>query len=475
MGYAQEKFWELQGNSGTDKKNFMGTTDCNFVIFKTNNTERMRLLSDRSFLGIGLQNPYATMHLHLQVDAQPCNIGIRDYRRLLQMTTPETGYNINNGFSISSFETKDILFQQHEQAKFSIMGYDGGFTIAPNGNIGIGTETPLHKFHIYDGNLLITKTMANPSGSIFFRDIDDDVPEKWEIRYGNTLNKGDGLDFGKYNLINDLPDNNEYEEDMRGNFRRSVFFLGNNGNVGIGTKFPKAKLDVNGSLNVQDASITGTLFANNFNVQSATIGDLTITPDGNIGIGTDVPHQKLHIVDGNILISKTSTKAPQSTNGSILFGADINSNTYMGKWAIEYLNENDIYGLNFWRPWNPSGGGFGNYYLFLADNGNVGIGTSNPTAKLDVLGTIRAKEVKVCLNQGCDFVFDDDYKLMSLQELDNFIKVNKHLPDVAPAVAMEAEGINLSEMNALLIQKMEELTLYIIDLQKQINELKPTK
>jgi len=89
----------------------------------------------------------------------------------------------------------------------------------------------------------------------------------------------------------------------------------------------------------------------------------------------------------------------------------------------------------------------------------------------DINGTLRAYEVKVCLNQGCDYVFDNDYKLMNLNDLNTFVKTNKHLPEVAPAAAMEAEGINLSEMNTLLLKKVEELTLYILQQEERIKAL----
>lgn len=105
-------------------------------------------------------------------------------------------------------------------------------------------------------------------------------------------------------------------------------------------------------------------------------------------------------------------------------------------------------------------------------NGNVGIGTKNPTSSLDVIGSIRAHEVKVCLNQGCDYVFEENYNLMPLSELSTFVKTNKHLPEVATAAEMESEGINLSEMNALLLKKIEELTLYIIQQNDEIQLLK---
>lgn len=110
-------------------------------------------------------------------------------------------------------------------------------------------------------------------------------------------------------------------------------------------------------------------------------------------------------------------------------------------------------------------------HCFINNDGNVGIGYSNPTVKLDVNGTVRAKEVRVCLNQGCDFVFDEEYNLMSIDELKNYIKSNKHLPNIAPAKEMENNGINLSEMNAQLLRKIEELTLYVIQQQERIETL----
>jgi len=68
-------------------------------------------------------------------------------------------------------------------------------------------------------------------------------------------------------------------------------------------------------------------------------------------------------------------------------------------------------------------------------------------------------------------VFEKDYKLMPLSELSTFVKTNKHLPEVASAAVMESEGINVSEMSALLLKKVEELTLYIIEQQKAIENL----
>ncbi len=101
-------------------------------------------------------------------------------------------------------------------------------------------------------------------------------------------------------------------------------------------------------------------------------------------------------------------------------------------------------------------------------NGNVGIGTTNPTSKLTVAGNINSREVKVTVDAGADFVFEKDYALPSLQEVEKFVTENKHLPEIASAKEMQKEGINLSEMNIKLLQKIEELTLYMIEQNKRI-------
>ena len=222
-----------------------------------------------------------------------------------------------------------------------------------------------------------------------------------------------------------------------------------------------------------------------FTIGSRDFDIMNFTMDGRVGIGTDQPAQMLHVVDGNILISRTSNmsnRAPGSYNGSLFFGADIDGNTPCGSWGIEYINDTNHpeygQGLNFWQPFGANHTWTGNYRLFLADNGKIGIGTQFPQAELSVNGTILAKEVRVNTSSTYwpDYVFENNYKMMTLSELENYINEYKHLPGIPSASEVEESGsVDLGEMNTLLLQKVEELTKYIIDLQKQIDELKKGK
>ena len=99
----------------------------------------------------------------------------------------------------------------------------------------------------------------------------------------------------------------------------------------------------------------------------------------------------------------------------------------------------------------------------------IGTGTENPN------GSLKVKDLRVTLTDWSDFVFDDGYNLRPLGEVERYIEANRHLPDIPSAQQVEKEGVDVGEMNKLLLQKVEELTLYVIDLQKQIDELKSDK
>ena len=109
--------------------------------------------------------------------------------------------------------------------------------------------------------------------------------------------------------------------------------------------------------------------------------------------------------------------------------------------------------------------GSGNHYI---ENGNVGIGTAAPTEKLSVKGKIRAHEIKVEIANWPDYVFTKDYQLPSLQQTESHIKKEGHLPGIPSAAEVKTSGVELGEMNKKLLQKIEELTLHLIQKEKDI-------
>ena len=102
--------------------------------------------------------------------------------------------------------------------------------------------------------------------------------------------------------------------------------------------------------------------------------------------------------------------------------------------------------------------------------GNVGIGVYPSTYKLEVNGTTRSKEV-IVETGWADYVFEEDYQLLELSEVENFIKTNKHLPDVPSALEIQKNGAKLAQITTIMMQKIEELTLYSIEQDKKIEKL----
>lgn len=112
-----------------------------------------------------------------------------------------------------------------------------------------------------------------------------------------------------------------------------------------------------------------------------------------------------------------------------------------------------------------------NVHFIIRGDGNVGIGISNPKNKLDVDGTIHSKEVKVDMIGWSDFVFKKEYDLPTLKEVEKHIAEKGHLENIPSEEEVLQNGINLGEMNARLLQKIEELTLYSIEQNKKIEKL----
>jgi hypothetical protein len=299
-------------------------------------------------------------------------------------------------------------------------------TFPTNGNVGIGTTNPR-------ANLDMAKDISNSQlGTVFGR-----LPEGDEIGLGTYLGvKGyttvgtDLSNVKSFSIVHDFyGQTNNSINFYRGNSFTGGFItfstanntekmrIGTNGNVGIGTTNPSTKLDVNGTISVRGSDNTNLEDRGQFFFENPNHGMRRI---------------------GNVVDLFTS--------GDIESGITFTLRSYNAL-TNSYINMNQA--------------------MKIAFNGNVGIGTTNPTSKLTVAGNINSREVKVTVDAGADFVFEKDYHLPTLPFLESYIKENKHLPEIASAKEMQANGINLSEMNIKLLQKIEEMTLYMIEQEKK--------
>ncbi len=204
----------------------------------------------------------------------------------------------------------------------------------------------------------------------------------------------------------------------------------------------------------------------------------TFPDDGNVGIGTTNPSQKLEIYNPNLF--NTSMEAQSQDHVSFTSNTPGIGNFFGGiTWktgarrraaiaAVQEHTDSDHIGLAFFTKGTD---GPGPIYesVRITRNGSMGIGTTIPDAKLTVKGNIHAEEVKVDLSvPGPDYVFKEGYDLKSLEEVQIYIKTHGHLPNIPSAKEMEDSGVQLGVMNMKLLEKIEELTLYSIEQKKEI-------
>ncbi|MVT08652.1 hypothetical protein [Chitinophaga tropicalis] len=237
---------------------------------------------------------------------------------------------------------------------------------------------------------------------------------------------------------------------------------------------------------MQDATTnaTGDLFFATADNAIPTV-KMRITSKGYVGIGVNDPRAYFDVAfAANNVRASVLARLPE--------GNDVDAGTYIGVEAYSttggqvksFALEHKFYGklnsaINFYRGGDMTGGfmtfstNTGVERMRIDANGNVGIGTTaTQQYKLAVEGTIGARRLRIDQGTWADFVFDPGYKLPSLMEVEQYIKVNRHLPDVPSTNEVKENGIDVGEMNKVLLQKVEELTLLLIQEHKEKEEIK---
>ncbi len=279
--------------------------------------------------------------------------------------------------------------------------------------VGIGTGIPTEKLHLVEGAIRLGRkqtTFPYPQTPLFWTNPC--------IKFGNAENIKIGL-WGSFTTTTL-------------SFKAPKFYF-ETGSVGIGTSNPQYKLDVNGKLYLHAVS-----------TENGWGQSFLQWPGHKLIMGSPV---------GNYMHVSVDLKPGGASDGPLfsqfLMYTALGENQYEERIKLNTIE-------NCW----------------LNNTGYVGIGTTNPQYKLDVNGTLRAKEIIVSIPSGADYVFDSDYTLRPLSEVSEFITAHHHLPEIPSAEEMKANGVNMNEMQIQLLQKIEELTLYILQQEKEIQELK---
>lgn len=408
-------------------------------------------------IGIGISNP--TMKLECDGSAAFTGTVYAEHfsvadASMVQGTLSFTSNMILNGYDPIAGKQNEVYTTTQPYFVQSAAGYNNNTYINYNntGKVGIGTNAPTAKLHVqgsslFDGDVIATgksrfHRIAAIAGDSIIRFGDSTIHMNTTTNtiYGSpisspfTVNKGLGLGSYAANGKGQFTVAIGWQSHAIGDYSNSMgYFVKSNAQkaITIGSGTGSSGYLVNSTANslmVGFNSNIPTLFIG----PSAGVGKVGLT-----GLGTATPDAFFHIKNVNPAVANGYTvKIEDASNSN---GLVVSSGNYG----------------------DPNGGDLGVIFLCkTTDNKDI--------LRVRSSGKTYAREILVNLNTSWpDYVFDENYKLNDLEKVADFVKENNHLPGVPSAAEVEKEGINVAEMDAVLLKKIEELTLYLIELKKE--------
>jgi hypothetical protein len=474
FSYSQGNNWKMDGNNNATNSSFIGTTNNEPFVLKANDIEGFRLKPNGELRVASFDN---------LVD------GI-------------VWANQNGVLKKLSFTGSTTDFLSGNGTFLSLSNFTGGWSVisgvtTTNNNVGIGTTIAPEKLTV-NGNIVASGSISGTSLNVI-----DIITSGKEFKVNTSLAMK-GIDASDPASRNEITGTNGdlFIQSQSNNSYNTIFNLGNTGKVGFGvtptTYFhvgQDAKFDAGLNLSGLSATTTGDVLMIDasgkvlrglsfeefteatYLVECRTDNNGNITPfwrngpwktyiGGNVceenikvGINIENPITNIHVIGNGYLSTGLGIGVLPDLSSMVTINSSTNGQT--GLTVTSTSTSSDNYGIK----------------SVIDNDATRGFALHDSRINQDVFrvlgnGEVQAKSVKVSLNIWSDFVFADGYKLMPLNELESYIATNNHLPNIPSEREVLTEGVNLGEMDAKLLQKIEELSLYIIEQQKQIDALK---
>lgn len=497
--FATTPFWELEGNVDTDPTtNFLGTTDAQSLVIKTNAEERVRV-TDRGRVGIGTAIPEAKLQVHADNREKGLIVTHAEDSLPTLLVDADGNVGINTDNAAARLVIRNDSFGQRPLLK-AIAGDQTPLNVSSAGSVTIdpvgagvalrvkassstsnfeNTPVPFYVSAAEDANAIYVTREGNVGIGVAGEGINDQLRIRGDDNDGSraALRIVSGptqqtmlMDGNEIDAVNArLFLNHNSDED--------VILATGGGNVGIGLSNPSRKLSVrdnNHQIAIVDAdnnnktwTLTSHQNTNGVGLwENGTQGRFIVTSGGRVGIGTTNPNHEL-VVQGNDPALQVRDDTTDNSANAARFE------------LLERAGGSFDGGAFFW--WNGEtnklligtkrNGDNTNVLVVDRATNSVGIGTQTPgNYRLAVNGSVRAKEVVVETGWS-DFVFDPNYTLPSLDEVEKHISEHHQLPDIPSATEVLNQGVKVGEMESKLLQKVEELTLYLISMNNRVREL----